>query len=319
MNSPDLIPSLTDLHLPVARYRFDCVATSTVRLPDYAGSTLRGAFGNALRRTACMTRQKDCKSCPLYRSCPYPELFETPAPPEHDLQRFSQIPNPYVIEPPPIGAQRLEAGERISFHMVLIGRARAQLPLVIHAWQRALRHGIGAGDGALELAAVSHVGQQGATLLWQPHATALISHGDEAHAVPAIGQQATLSFTTPLRLQDNGKPLGAGQLTARTLLVALARRLSLLAEFHAGQQALNVPMLAQLAESIQLRQQLHWHDWARYSSRQQQLMKLGGLVGNLSLSLSGNLQPFASLLHHGKWAHLGKNATFGLGQYSLAT
>ena len=315
MNAPLPASLSADLHLPLARYRFDCVATSTVRLPDYAGSTLRGAFGNALRRTACMTRQKDCKGCPLYRSCPYPELFETPAPPEHDLQRFSQIPNPYVIEPPPIGAQQLEAGERISFHMVLVGRARAQLPLVIHAWQRALRHGIGAGDGTLELVAVSHIGQQSETLLWQPNATALCSHADEPPAILSIGQQATLTFTTPLRLQDNGKPLGPNQLTARTLLVALARRLSLLTEFHAGQPALNVPLLAQQAESIQLRQQLRWHDWARYSSRQQQLMKLGGLIG--SLTLSGNLQPFASLLHHGQWAHLGKNATFGLGHYQL--
>ncbi len=43
---------------PAARYRFEWRVTRALRLPDYAGSTLRGAFGHALRKVACMTEQK---------------------------------------------------------------------------------------------------------------------------------------------------------------------------------------------------------------------------------------------------------------------
>lgn len=35
---------------PVARYRFEFKVRQTIRLPDYAGSMLRGAFGHALRQ-----------------------------------------------------------------------------------------------------------------------------------------------------------------------------------------------------------------------------------------------------------------------------
>ena len=51
--------------LPAARYRFDFEVTVPLRLPEYAGSMIRGVFGRALRRLACMTREKDCKACPL--------------------------------------------------------------------------------------------------------------------------------------------------------------------------------------------------------------------------------------------------------------
>ena len=42
--------------LPLARYRFHWRVSAPIHLPAYAGSMLRGAFGHALRRLACMTR-----------------------------------------------------------------------------------------------------------------------------------------------------------------------------------------------------------------------------------------------------------------------
>ena len=61
---------------PVARYRFVFEVTSDMALPDYAGSAIRGAFGHALRRIACMTHLPSCPDCPLFQSCPYSTIFE---------------------------------------------------------------------------------------------------------------------------------------------------------------------------------------------------------------------------------------------------
>ena len=72
--------------LPLARYRFHWRVSAPIHLPAYAGSMLRGAFGHALRRLACMTRQADCGACPLLRTCPYPGIF-APPPVEHSLQQ----------------------------------------------------------------------------------------------------------------------------------------------------------------------------------------------------------------------------------------
>src|SRR5262249_8901840 len=103
----------------------------------------RGQFGASLRRIACMTGAPVCAGCSLYRTCPYPGIFETPAPEQHALQRFSQVPNPYMIEPPPLARQRVAAGETASFHILLVGPAPAQLPLIALAFQRAFERGLG--------------------------------------------------------------------------------------------------------------------------------------------------------------------------------
>ncbi|MEO5355608.1 MAG: CRISPR system precrRNA processing endoribonuclease RAMP protein Cas6, partial [Magnetococcus sp. XQGC-1] len=115
---------------------------------------------------------------------------------------------------------------------------------------------------------------------------------------------------------QRGKPLGVRQLTARDLLITLARRISLLAEFHADRQlALPFAELSRQAEGVTVNGRLQWRDWTRWSSRQEQQMVLGGVVGQWSLH--GLLVPFLPLLYLGQWLHVGKNATFGLGHYRL--
>lgn len=299
---------------PAARYRFEFAVETPIRLPEYAGSTLRGIFGHALRRTACMTREKDCKPCPLYRSCPYPAIFETPPPANHALQKFSQIPNPFVVEPPAWGEQSHAPGDTLAFGFVLVGRALGHLPLIVHAWQRAFQHGVGKGDGTARLKRVSHEAEvvfdaDEGTL--RPHTPTLppsLSSG--------AGTNATLRFDTPLRLQHNGKPTGPDELTARDLLVGLVKRSALIAEFHLGQTLdLDFRALAEAAAAIESEKGLRWRDWTRYSNRQKQKMALGGVVGDWTLR--GDLAPFLPLLHLGQWLHVGKNATFGLGKYDL--
>lgn len=308
---------------PLARYRFEFQATRSIHLPDYSGSMLRGAFGHALRKLACMTKQQDCAGCPLLRTCPYPALFAPPPPAAHALQKFSQIPVPYVIEPPEWGARRIGTGETFAFHLVLVGRALRELPLIILAWRRALARGVGAGEGTAELLRVVHCGEAGETEIHQPDSGALAPHAQEiafnaANTGDTAPTELTLHFFTPLRLQNNGRALAPEKLDARTLLMALVRRASLLAEFHAGGALVDdfAPLAAACA-GIQESKHLVWRDWTRFSSRQQQKMTLGGVVGDWTLN--GDISPFMPFLRLGEWLHVGKEAAFGLGRYTLDT
>jgi len=307
---------------PVARYRFEFQARQPIRLPDYSGSLLRGAFGHALRQLACMTRQKDCAGCPLIGSCPYPAVFAPPPPVAHSLQKFSQIPAPHVIEPPAWGSRVLATGETLTFHHVLIGRALQELPLIILAWRRALARGVGAGDGTADLVRVAHCGEAGDEEIHRPEVGTITAH---ASVISLAGQTddsmtiaATLRFDTPLRLQQNGRALPPEKLQARTLLIALARRASLLAEFHAGMGPLVEDFAALSAGCAEIREEksLTWLDWTRFSSRQQQKMALGGVIG--TWQIEGRLAPFIPLLQLGEWLHVGKEAAFGLGRYTMA-
>ena len=304
---------------PLARYRFDWRATAPIRLPDYAGSMLRGAFGHALRHLACMTKQKDCAGCPLLATCPYPATFAPPPPAQHTLQKFSQIPVPYIIEPPAWGGRQVDTGAVFSFHLVLVGRALAELPLITLAWRRALARGVGAGDGTAELERIVHCGEPGETEIHRPDAGTIAPH-QQTVDFQTTGLDApsslTLRFHTPLRLQQNGRALPAEKLDARVLLMALVRRINLLAEFHAGGPLLSdFSGLLATSQTIHDCKDLQWRDWVRYSSRQQQKMTLGGVIG--VWTMTGSLSPFLPYLHLGQWLHVGKEASFGLGQYTL--
>ena len=55
--------------LALARYRVTFKAVEPLILPEYLGSTLRGAFGHAFRRLCCIARPGE--ECPAPESCPY--------------------------------------------------------------------------------------------------------------------------------------------------------------------------------------------------------------------------------------------------------
>ena len=300
--------------LPIARLHLTVRAESPLQLPPYAGSMLRGAFGHALLALSPLPHSGG-KPCALHATCPYCQVFAAPPLPEHSLQKFSHMPQPYVIEPPTGGVQWLQAGQSFGLGLVLMGRALALLPTVLQAWALALRRGLGREQARCTLVAVHD--EKSAQPL--SNLDGQLSNLD-ATLPPArpLATAATLHFYTPLRLQVQGKPVPAHALTARDLLVALARRTQLLRDVHLGAAApqQDFSTLSAQAAAIALEpHDLRWFDWGRYSQRQQQEMQLGGLLG--SVTLRGELAPFAELLHLGQWLHVGKNASFGLGGYTL--
>ena len=300
--------------LPIARLHLTVRAEGPLQLPPYAGSMLRGAFGHALLALSPLPHT-DGKPCALHASCPYCQLFTAPPLPAHSLQKFSHMPQPYVIEPPTGGAQQLQAGQSFGFGLVLIGKALGLLPTVLQAWQRALRTGLGPQHTPCTLVDIY---DENGTQRLSNKREQLSNLSTTLPPAPALGTQATLHFCTPLRLQVQGKPVRAGQLTARDLLIALARRHQLLCDVHLGAAApqYDFKTLVEQVQAVALQaQDLHWFDWGRYSQRQKQEMQLGGLLG--AVTLHGDLAPFAELLHFGQWLHVGKNASFGLGGYRL--
>lgn len=307
--------SILEQALPVARFEFELRQLDALRLPHYAGSMLRGAFGHALRRAACVTREPECKPCPLYRSCVFPNVFDTPAP---ESNAASQAVNPYVIEGPAMGGHDVAPGETWRFGFVLAGRMLRQMPLVVHAWQRACESGFRQAGSRAELVAVRLQGGDGSRCVYDPAVGRLEPFEASRMAAPVQDRAACLRFVTPLRLQENGRILNEREIDARRILMILARRTQNLLDCH-GERELKLPLkeLAVAAGGIEAEVRMRRHQWSRYSSRQRQEMDLTGLVGDVILR--GDLVPFHELIALGELLHLGKNATFGLGRYQLIT
>lgn len=297
--------------LPLLPLRFELQQQQSLRLPLHAGSMLRGAFGMALKKLACITRQPDCKTCPLYHSCAYTQIFETPTSLLETAQPIQTV-HPYVITAPSMGERIIYSGESWSFGMTLIGKAIDQLPLVAYAWQKACEGGFSKTQSSAQLMGIF----QGDNCIYTPNSSLKATVLQQVNT-PNLQHKATLNFVTPLRLQSKGMIiLQPAQITASHLLMILAKRTQRLADLHTHHAPqLDFNALKNAAEKITLQHQLKRDTLTRYSNRQQQLMDLDGLIG--SITLEGDLAPFAELLAMGEYVHVGKSATFGLGKYTL--
>lgn len=304
-----------ELDLAARRFFWRIQIADSLNLPEYAGSMLRGAFGHALRRIACVTHQQNCTGCSLRYSCGYSYLLETPVPSEMTVMRkYPAAPHPFVIEAP-LGGQRLAPGDVLEFSMVVIGRALRFLPLIVLAWQRVSREGLGARRVPGTLIAYR---EEGDAQWREPGDFATLSE-DPIPRQKLSAKTVILHFLTPYRSRQDGRLIRPEALRFRDFWSHLQRRAGLLQTFHGSNTAWDWDYIAALDIAAQIAwkpNEAHWLDWTRYSSRQDQTMQLGGILGRYEIPAEslGALWP---LLYLGQWLHVGKNASFGLGRYQL--
>jgi hypothetical protein len=176
---------------------------------------------------------------------------------------------------------------------VLIGRATEHAGFARQAVVEAGLRGLGPDRGALDLLSIDPM-----TLL-QPG---------------PCPDRVEIELQTPLRLVEAGRLVSPAVMRPRHLLLALLRRVSTLAERHGPMRLdLDYRALKERAEAAEFTATtLRWVEWARWSGRQQALLRMGGQLGALTLPLAG-LEPFWPLLALAPWVHVGKGATMGLG------
>lgn len=300
-------------------------ATQTVAWPHFAGSPLRGAFGRALRRAACITGQEKCTGCPLRNRCAYGVVFD-PAAPAHPLHPSFRDGLPrYLVQPPALGACQLQAGQSQSFNLLLLPGTQTHHSLIEHSLRSAIEHELFA-PGLFKLVSTHR------------HHTTLAPTPAPTPATPAAHMRPptqcnpatthiTLRWLSPMRLQHHGKPLfKPQQLDAPGLVRALLRRQMQWQQINEQQPQTPTPTSApnptlEHAQACTLdTRNLQWHDIERRSGTQKQKLPMGGLMGSATLSgPSTALHSLLPLLQLGEQLHIGKETIMGLGRYQLST
>ena len=290
-----------------------------MRLPDYSGSAWRGVFGNSLKKLVCVTREPRCEPCLMYRNCIYPYIFETPPDPDvGKMRNYNAAPHPFVLCPGNTMRGHLASDTEHSLEITLFGRGNQHLPYIIHALDRAAKRGIGKQRGKLELLEIQRLLRGQSFSVYKPGGS-LQTHPAEHIDIPACPKRIRLRFLTPLRIKSNGRLVTPHNFTFQSLFSSLLRRISLLSAFHSDTPLetdfAGLTRAAKVTVSV-ADDVLYWHDWTRYSSRQNNLMQLGGLLGSAAFE-SDNLAPFWSYIWLGQWTHAGKNTSMGLGKYEI--
>lgn len=306
-------------------YTFRIAVTDYMSLPFYKGSTFRGAFGNAFKRIVCTLRQKECPSCILKKQCIYAYVFETMPPDDTVIMgmgKYEKVPHPFIIEPPSETKQSYHKGEELTFVLVLIGKAIDYLPYFILTFEELGKIGLGRGRGKYTLLkvitdnAVVYSSEDKTIHRAKPCAIEISETFDVSDFQGLSDLVVEIEFMTPMRIMY--KRSLASSLEFHILFRNLMRRLNLLHYFHCQQKApaWDHNLLLDASSRVQIKKNdTHWYDWERYSSRQNTKMKMGGIVGNISYQ--GIMMPFIPILRAGEILHAGKGTSFGLGKYRI--
>ena len=150
-------------HLQVSRFEVVLQSSGEAILPALIGSTLRGAFGHALKAISCSVEHRDCEKCFLSEACLYPTVFEPTS-----NSKIKDIPRPFVFQPPipPLTREisenqtlKLRVAEKgkISFGLILIGENVSKLPYFIYAFELMARHGLGATRQSFSISEVFYI------------------------------------------------------------------------------------------------------------------------------------------------------------------
>jgi len=298
-------------------------AVENVELPPYPGSTLRGAFAWALKRSTCVTQEQCDETCQWPRSCPYGLLTETPIPTTAPgrIQASKFAPHPYVLTPPSSGGLKI-AGSPLSFRLALWGPAIDQAPFVLRALDDMANQGMGRGRKRLKLVEISDLLSGQELLVDGELDFSALETGSldlENDGRDGSHHHLKIQLETPVNLQKRGQMLE--ELSFDELVYYAADRLYLLTHCHGdpddAPDAAAWARRARDADIERIEHRVSPMSFHRYSGRQQRKHRVQGLTGHAIFS--GEIAPFRPLLKQASITHIGKGTSFGLGRFSLQT
>jgi hypothetical protein len=275
-------------------------------------------FAEAFRRLVCRRNSTECSNGSGCADCPYRVLFSQQLGADPSAVRCHQKPPlPFIFSFPACGAASKRTNG-FTCTLVLVGKAFNHTTEFIKAFRSLLAKGHKAGQFAQ--AAVSLV-------------ESLDFHGNPTtiapgEAAPDTGSLVTLdsqgvvdsrcrptdavgiTFITPLKLAKTGRIMcsfDAGQFVR-----SLMRRVSALTYYYCGYEMRDdFREYAHAANRIELLEDNFFYaDAGRRSPAMSGVMGDGVLNGDFN-----DLMPFLAV---GEYLHLGKGASYGMGQYRLA-
>lgn len=285
-------------------------------LPSFRGTTLRGAFGYALKDTVCALRRQECGTCLCRSRCAFPNVFEGVPPPARTFMRnYPYVPQPFVMRVVDRAKRDIHEGDTEEFGIRCFGPASELYPYVLMAVIEMGQRGLGRDQIAFAVTGVSD-GEKtiydaacGGELQNPTRRTA--AHSASANGAGSI--RLDLEYLTPTRIRTEGRTNRLPDLPA--IIRAAYRRLRILDHFYGDGDSIPEDVSDMLAVAEQARpldSSVRPYTINRRSTRQQTDMALDGVVGRASYELpDASLVPWLSMAED---CHIGKATSFGFGR-----
>lgn len=268
---------------------------------DIKGDRWRGGIGDAMRLIECKDPDKNnCLICSERSDCLYRKCFI------HSKQKTP--PRPYIIRPELDSKSLYDKGSQMRLEITLLGDAMLHTYRFIKAIEYLGKQGIGTGRGRFNVVDVVTKPPLDFQQMFTNHKTG--------------GDTCRIELLTPLKIKTKEEGIHFSKLPFQTFIRLLLKRIINLNNIYYnggnyGRSLIKEALgdLVLLSESITAMTPAKWQDFTRYSSRQDKLLKIGGLRG--FIMISGNISTFYPFLRIGETVGVGQHTTSGFGRYKI--
>ncbi|HTS50126.1 MAG TPA: CRISPR system precrRNA processing endoribonuclease RAMP protein Cas6 [Bryobacteraceae bacterium] len=274
-------------------YRFVLQARDAISFPRFGpANLLRGAFGSALRKVACVPQCPGlsggrASECALQSTCAYARIFEPAG--LRGPSGLADPPRPFVLRVAHLAGRSVTPGEQFCFNVNFFDTRRPALDEFARAFT--------------ELARADLI-----STACEPVAIPLGSDGSGA-------SRLRLEFRTPTELKTtaDGNTLATTPEFAVLLGRARDRVSTLRALYGAGPLDVDFRAMGQRARSIKMtRCELNRAGGQRRSRRTGQVHGIGGFTG--VAEYEGDLAEFLPILEAARWTGVGRHCVWGNGE-----
>lgn len=310
LSSPALQVHFVKLHFLIQ-------TTESRQWPVNKVSALRGGMGEALLRLHCV-RDRRCEACSFREDCLVQRMMYSHMKIQPTFMSRGDSMG-YVLECTDY-RNYLEKGEELEFHLLLIGSNIACFNLYLQAFQYLGMMGIGKEHARYEILRVTDSTRR--TILRNrelcmadfPVQTLqqYLEHRKQEQSYMLRTSQLRILLRTPLCLKYRGAFLS--KLVPEALMESASRRLYMLDCFE-GIPADAFPAAEHLPKIAH--QKITMQAVKRFSTTHNDKINLTGMTG--SVDLTDVDEAAQELLLIGELLHLGKNTSFGFGQYVITS
>lgn len=279
-----------------------------LKFTTYPTFIFHSVIGKELKKLTCIFRHLECRECPIRQSCPYSIFFVTPIERDNEiLKGRDKAPHPYVISSDNLINKEIKG---LDLTFTIFGKYIKQFPYLYYSLLKAGERGIFKDRIKYKIESVivddKNILKDDANLDMDfSYSKWFINQSDNLKNRYMID----ISFISPLRLKYKGKLLS--DITFNDLLNASQRRMELLSSFYGEYEDFPISKNDDSFELID--KDIKWVDLNYYSARQRERLKLGGIVGKMTVQ--GELDnSLVSILEAAELFHVGKNPSFGLGK-----
>lgn len=300
--------------------RFCFLAREALYFPQgRAANWVRGGFGAAFRRVACVPECSDARRCERRPSCAYARLFD-PCAADTGPSGLKDWPRPFVFRTRHLDGRRIEPGDSFHLDLHLFDLNSGATGWFVRAFEELAREGLGPQRRRIALSSVWQLDEQRrpATRVHadglpmpQPGAPVEIELGAGCAGVSRV----RVRFLTPTELKS-GQEI-AVRPEFPILAARIRDRLSALSTLYGpGPLAMDFRAFAERAGKVLLsRYEVQHIKVTRRSSRTGQTHPLGGFIGEAEYE--GALAEFVPFLQAAEWTGVGRQTVWGKGEIAV--